>query len=460
MAKSNRFDNSPKKRSGDLHDEEAELRLLASMTTNEDILFEFLPKLVNKDFFRIQHQSILFVLKEMYKKSLPVSLGSLIANLNNHGKMEEAGGADYINEMPFLATSHSLARHDYQHIRSLSTLRQLRDYGVQLGELVHKAEPAEDLLAQAEKDLEIISEHSTSDDSTQVSSVLDSVMESFYSRKEGNKESLGLQTHFHHLNYLIGGMRNSEFIIIAARPSVGKTTFAMNILLNLSVAQRIPAVLFSLEMKTEQIVNNVMCCLAGIDGKKWRDEPENITDEEMDRIAEAEKRVKDAPLLIDDNEVMSCSVLRAKIRRYIKHHQIKIVFIDYIGLMKEPSVGAREGRLQEISAISRNMKIFSKEFNIPIVCLSQLSRNIEHRQEKRPRMADLRESGSLEQDADIIMLLHRKDYQETSQDIAEEDRGKVDVLVAKNRNGKTGTVRLGFVQNELRFENIAQDENP
>jgi replicative DNA helicase len=264
----------------------------------------------------------------------------------------------------------------------------------------------------------------------------------------------GLESGFYELDDMLNGMQNGEMLIVAARPSMGKTAFAMNIIEHLAADMQLPCGVFSLEMSKQQLAQRLMCSRANIDAQKVR--RGMLSSAEFQQLAQTVTGLSKAPIWVDDSAGMTPLELRAKARRLKLKHDVKCLMVDYMQLMHNPG---SESRQQEISEISRTMKSVARELEIPVICLSQLNRATEGRDGHRPRMSDLRESGSIEQDADVVMLLHREDYYRMSEPDFQPDN-IAEVIVAKQRNGPTGTIKLTFSNKTTRFENLSTAVDP
>jgi replicative DNA helicase len=310
---------------------------------------------------------------------------------------------------------------------------------------------AKELLDEAERQIFEISRMDKTGDAVSIADVLQSTFERIDRLREREGRLTGLDTDYYDLNDMTGGLQPGELIIIAARPSMGKTTFALN--LTERVASKGEAIaFFSLEMSNQQVIQNMLCCRSQIDGGALR--KGRITDQQYKRLQEEAARLYETPIFVDDTPGISITQLRAKCRRLKQKHKINLVVVDYLQLMT--GGGRFESRQQEISAISRGLKAIARELSLPVIALSQLNRDVENRDDHRPRMSDLRESGAIEQDADVIILLHRDDYYKPT----EQNAGLAQIIIAKQRNGPTGEVVLRFFREFMRFENYTRKAEP
>jgi replicative DNA helicase len=310
---------------------------------------------------------------------------------------------------------------------------------------------AKDLLDDAERQIFEIARLDKGGEASSISDILQQTFEKIDKLRERSSRLTGLGTDYYDLDDMMGGLQQGELIIIAARPSMGKTSFALNLTERVA-AQKHGIAFFSLEMSSQQIIQNMLCCRAQIDGQAMR--KGRITDQQYRRLQEEAERLYEVPIFVDDAAGLSITQLRAKCRRLKQKHDIQLVVVDYLQLMT--AGGKVESRQQEISTISRGLKGLAREIKVPVIALSQLNRDVENRDDHRPRMSDLRESGAIEQDADVIILLHRDEYYKPT----EENAGLAQIIIAKQRNGPTGDVTLRFFRDFMRFENFTRRAEP
>ncbi|MEM0914440.1 MAG: replicative DNA helicase, partial [Planctomycetota bacterium] len=312
----------------------------------------------------------------------------------------------------------------------------------------HADEPVGDLLDKAERAIFDLAEHQTNEDAA----TLQELLEQTYERlaNDDGLSDAGLKSGFYELDEMTNGLHAGEMIIIAARPSMGKTALMLNIAEHMSVETKQPVAVFSLEMSKDQLAQRLLCSRSNVDSQKVR--RNTLTPDDFERLAMACGELGECPMYIDDTPGLSILQLRAKARRLAARHSIQAIFVDYLQLMADPST--RENRQQEVSSISRGIKALARELSVPVICLSQLNRSSESREGHRPRMSDLRESGSIEQDADVVMMVHREDYYHRGED-GYVDTNIAELIVAKQRNGPTGVVKLQFNGGTTRFNNLA-----
>ncbi|CAN5609418.1 replicative DNA helicase [soil metagenome] len=427
------------------HSVEAEQCLLASMMLEKDIVGQCVGLLDRESFYQADHQIIFDVVLKLYEQNKPVDVIILRDELMKRGLYEEIGGKEYLATLLSSVPSSAHGMHYATIVREKALLRQLIAASNEvLRDAYAPHEKAELVLDRAEKRIFDIAEKKVGNQSTSIGEIAMQV----YDMLEEKSHS-GTETGFFELDDMLNGMQNGEMIIVAARPSMGKTAFAMNVIEHVSANTRLPTAVFSLEMSKQQLAQRMMCSRAQIDSQKVRKSALNPT--EFQQLAAVVMELSKAPIWVDDSPGLTILELRAKARRLKMQHDIKLIMIDYMQLMDNPGP---ESRQQQISEISRGIKAVARELNIPVIALSQLNRQTEGREGHRPRMSDLRESGSIEQDADVVMLLHREDYyRHTEPDFIPENIAEV--IIAKQRNGPTGTVKLTFDNRTTTFRNLA-----
>ncbi|HHI78793.1 MAG TPA: replicative DNA helicase [Planctomycetes bacterium] len=435
------------------HNLEAEKSVLSSMFIHEDTCVDLLQILDPQDFYLQAHQHIFRAIRELYdnhKQLDPVTVGD---QLEKQGVLEQAGTRGYLYTLVEFAPTAANAHHHAEIIRSKSVLRKLIEIATEIAQKAYKAaEEPTDLLDEAEaRILEIARDREVGEPQPMEDLIWETYKRIESYRNRGDAPT-GVPTGFHDLDEYTSGLQPGELIIIAARPSMGKTSFALN-LIERSSAKGNGAVFFSLEMTSTQVTQNMLCAAAQVDAHKMR--RGFISQAEQARLQEAAGDFYKRKVFIDDTPALTLLNLRSKARRLRQKEDIKLIVIDYLQLLH---AGTRvESRQQEISLISRSLKGLAKELEIPVVALSQLNRGVEQRDNHRPRMSDLRESGAIEQDADVIMMLHREEYYKPEN---EELRGLAELILAKQRNGPTGTVKLRFFRDYMRFESFLAQSEP
>ena len=430
------------------HDLEAEQAIIGSMLTDRDAVISSIEVLKEEDFYREDNRAIYAAILNLYNRSEPIDIITVKAELESMGKFEQVGGLEYLAELPEKVPTTANAEKYIKIVEEKSILRRLIKTANEIIELGYSpTEDVEDIMEGAEKKIFDIMQQKNQKSYTPIKDVLVesfTKLEELYNRKQ---HITGVPTGFSELDYKTAGLHGSDLILIAARPAMGKTAFALNIATNASVRAKVPVAVFSLEMSKDQLVNRILCSEAMVDSNKVR--TGKLEENDWTKLAESIGPLSEAEIYIDDTPGISVTEIRAKCRKLKLEKNIGMVVIDYLQLVQGSNKrnGSRE---QEISEISRSLKILAKELNVPVIALSQLSRAAEQRPDHRPMLSDLRESGAIEQDADIVMFLYRADYyneDSEKKDIAE-------VIIAKHRGGSTGTVELLWLGSYTKFVNL------
>ncbi len=439
----------------------AEASLLGSLLLDKDAIglaLQIVPRDQSTRFYRPDHRLLYETLIDLYDQGKPVDIVVLEDELRRRDLLEEIGGRDYLIDLCQSVPSSANVEYYARIVRDKALLRDLIQCS---GTILHSAydqqEDAGHILDEAEKHLFAVTEQRISLQAVSIREFLDETMKQIESIQEGVLS--GVPSGFTELDALLGGLQYGDFIVVAARPSMGKTALALSMLEYIGVVENIPAAFFSMEMSKLQIAQRMICSHAQVDLHKLRHG--RLSDQEKTKLKLVCGNMRNYRIFIDDTPGMSVLELRAKARRLKMMHDIQVVFVDYLQLMYDRA--SRENRQQEISAISRGLKGLARELNIPVVALAQLNRQVEGREGNRPRMSDLRESGAIEQDADVVVLLHREEYylnkrrsaSDERSELLERVRGKADLIVAKQRNGPTGDVELHFNPQFTRFDNAA-----
>lgn len=431
---------------------EAEQSVLGAMLIEKEAISKVAEFLTPDDFYRESHRLIYATILELFNKNDAVDLVTITEQLRRNDKLESVGGISYITS---LANSVPTAANVLYHARIVeekSLLRHLINAATDIAALGYDgSDDAAQILDEAEKKILEVSGRKMGRDFTPISTiVMDAFnrIEQLYASKGG---ITGLPTGFKDLDRLTSGLQPSDLILIAARPSMGKTAFALNIVQHVAIKEKKAVAFFSLEMSKEQLVQRMLCAEAPIDGQRLKIgelEPNDWT-----KLVRASDRLSAAPIYIDDTAGITVLEMRSKARRLKVEHDLQLIVIDYLQLMQGNYGSNRsENRQQEISEISRSLKALARELHVPVIALSQLSRGVESRQVKKPMLSDLRESGSLEQDADIVAFLYREDYY----DPETENKNITDIIVAKHRNGPVDTVQLFFHKQFTKFSDLAK----
>ena len=430
------------------HDEDAEQAVLGSMLTDNDAVMAAVEVLKEDAFYREDNKIIYQAILNLYSKSEPIDIITLKDELESMGKFEQVGGFEYLASLPDKVPTTANVQKYIKIVEEKSVLRNLIKTANEIIELGYNpTEDVEDIMDGAEKKIFDIMQSKNTKSYTPIKDVLVESftnLEKLYNQKQ---HVTGVPTQFYDLDDKTAGLHGSELILVAARPAMGKTAFALNIATNAALRANVPVAIFSLEMSKDQLVNRMLCSEAMVDSNKVR--TGKLDEEDWTKLAEAIGPLSEAGVYIDDTPGISVMEIRTKCRKLKMEKNIGLVVIDYLQLISGSNKrnGSRE---QEISEISRSLKVLAKELNVPVIALSQLSRAVEQRDDHRPMLSDLRESGAIEQDADIVMFLYRDDYynkESAEKDIAE-------VIIAKQRGGSTGTVKLYRMGNYTKFVNI------
>jgi len=433
------------------HSEEAERSSIGSLLIDKDAIIKVADLLVPSDFYLNKHELIYESILELFEKRSAIDILTLTQILDNKGQLDKIGGSSYLAE---LANEVPTATHVFQYaliVKQKATLRKLLKAGSEITALgFEEAEELEKLLERAEKSLFSVSQTFFKDKFVHIKDVLASTYEKIaelHDPDSQNKHS-GVQTGFKSLDNILTGMHPSDLVILAARPAMGKTSLALNIAQNIAKAG-LSVGIISLEMSKEQLVERMFCSLLEVDS--WKIKTGKLSEADFARMGPVMDELNSLKIFIDDSLGNSIVELRAKTRRLQMEHGLDYLIIDYLQLMHTSSSGGfQSNRVQEISEISRSLKTIAREMKIPIMALSQLSRAVEHRPVKVPQLSDLRESGSIEQDADVVMMMYREDYYEEDSP----RKGITDVFVKKHRNGPTGQAELRFEATRMRFYDI------
>ncbi|HCI29685.1 MAG TPA: replicative DNA helicase [Fervidobacterium sp.] len=421
---------------------EAEQALIGSILIEPERLDEIVSIVSSVDFYDTKHRYIFSVFEQLHDENLPIDIISVCDKLRDQGLLEKVGGELYVAQ---LADSVPTSAHAemYAHIvRDKAILRELISAGSQIVETAYSDSNVDEILDQAERIIFRIAESKATKSYIDIRNALTDVFEHLEELRDKHAKGLsgfvtGIPTGFKKLDEMTSGFHKSDLIIVAARPSVGKTAFALNLAKNMATTGESSVGIFSLEMSREQLVQRLLCMESLVDLQKVR--RGWLSDEEWKRLMRGASNLMKANIVVDDESNLEPRVLRAKARRMKKEYDVDAVFVDYLQLMSMDS--RRDNRQQEISEISRSLKLLARELDISIIALSQLSRAVEQRDNKRPRLSDLRESGAIEQDADLVIFLYRDEYyRKQNIDLPHE----TEVIIGKQRNGPIGTVTLMF----------------
>lgn len=430
-------------------DIDAERAVLGSILLSNEAIFTAIEVLNWEDFYRPAHRLVFQAMVDLANKSEPVDLITLQGSLKNRSELEAAGGLAAIAQLAEAVPTAANVRHYAEIVKQKATLRRLIEAGTEVVKSAFEVGDADLVLDQAEKAIFEIGQVKAQRGLSPVSEIVKEAFKKIEELYEQKREITGLTTGFSDLDRMLSGLQPSDLVIVAGRPSMGKTAFALNLATNAALKERSGIAVFSLEMSKQQLVMRMLCSEGRIDAGRMRGGFLNESD--WPKLAKAAGSLSEAPMYIDDSGSLSVLEVRAKCRRIAAETDggLGLVMVDYLQLMRgSPNAQSRE---QEISEISRGLKALAKELNIPVIALSQLNRSLEQRQDKRPVLSDLRESGAIEQDADVIMFVYRDEVYNPET----EDKGVAEIIVGKQRNGPIGAARLKFFHEYTRFENLA-----
>jgi replicative DNA helicase len=434
------------------HSDEAERAALGSMLRENGVIGDVLQILREENFYQDAHQKIFRGIRVLYDQGHPADLVTLAEYLKEQNHIEDIGGYAFLADLWDATPTAANAEYYARIVRDKALVRHLIGASTQiLGDSYDHVMPAEELLESAERRIMDIAQMGITGQTFTLAEAIHDAYDRIDKRKQDDPWTIsGLPTGYTDLDEKTAGLQNSELIIVAARPSVGKTAFALNLARHIVVEDKNPALFVSLEQSRIELAERLLCCQARMDSHKLRSG--RLSSEDMDKLIQAGGALRGAKLFIDDTPGQGLLRIAANARRLKLRENIRALFIDYLQLI-EPD-NRRDPRHEQVAAISRRLKHLARELKIPVVALAQLNRSSEDRVDHRPRLADLRESGSLEQDADTVMLLHRPEVFDPGQ-----DEGTVQILIAKQRNGPIGDLTLAYIKQFMRFENFAVESS-
>jgi replicative DNA helicase len=430
---------------------EAEQAVLGAVLADAQCLMRVLDLIRNRDFFyKKSHQLIYEGFLRLSEKSDNIDLVTVSEHLKNKNELEEVGGRSYLAELTSAAPVSANAEYYAKIVKEKFTLRSMILAGNRIVELGHHTdEDTEILVDKAEQIIFELAQNKARESLVHIENVLTTSWEQLEERAANKNSLTGLNTGFYDLNSFTSGLQKSDLIILAARPSMGKTALALNIAENVALTNRSPVAIFSLEMGKEQLVQRLLCSRAEIDSSRVR--TGQLRDDDWAKLGLAMGELGEAPIFIDDSAGVTVMELRGKCRRLkAQHGDLGLVIIDYLQLIEGRS--NNDNRVNQMGEISRGLKLLARELNVPIIALSQLSRAVESRQDKRPMLSDLRDSGAIEQDADIVLMIYRDEYYNPETEKA----GIADLIIAKQRSGPVGSLELVFQSNITKFKNPAR----
>lgn len=439
---------------------EAEMSFLGSILIDKDAMLKVADLVRREDFYKDAHSKIYEVILELYEKNEPLDLLSLSNRLEEKSQIEAVGGRAYLAALTNAVPTASNITHYAQIVHRKATRRRLLVAAHEITRLSYQEEmnDLEQVLDEAQQHLFGVSKIYFKQGFTPIRSVLSDAFDRIDELHKNKGQLRGLPTGFRALDNLLAGLQKSDLVILAARPSVGKTSLALDMVRHIATKQKIPIGLFSLEMSREQLVDRLLCSEANVDLWKMRtgrlsDRPE---DDDFPRIGHAIGTLSESPIFIDDSPNINIMQIRTKARRLQSEHGLGLIVIDYLQLMQSSGRGNSDNRVQEVAEITRGLKGIARELNVPVLALSQLARLVEQSKPAIPKLSHLRESGSIEQDADVVLFIYRKaaDRNYRPEDIPPDERTLAEVHIAKHRNGPTGIVKLAFVDQFASFRNL------
>ena len=426
---------------------EAEESVLGGIMLDNQSINDALQLLTPEDFYRAPHRSIFEAMVMLSDRRDPIDVITLSHQLRQNGTLEACGGMEALSRLAALVPSSANVGFYARNVKEMSVLRRVIH---EASEVIQQAFTAEDdietFLDSAEQRILSLSDYRVNPAFHKVGDVVQDSLRAVEQRLDQKGSLTGVTSGFSNIDHFTSGLQPSDLIILAARPSMGKTSLALSIAQRIGIDAQKPVAVFSLEMSKEQLVLRMLCAEARVDNYRVR--TGNLGDRDFPKLVDAASKIAEAPIFIDDTPALTITELRAKSRRLHREHPLSLILVDYLQLLRSPMYA--KAREQEISDISRSLKALAKELNVPVIALSQLNRSVESRDNKRPVMSDLRESGAIEQDADIIMFIYRDEvyHPET------EDKGVAEIILSKHRNGPIGTARLLFAPEFTRFDDL------
>lgn len=431
------------------HSIEAEQSVIGSMLLDKAAIVTASEMLMGDDFYQHQYGVIFETMVELYNEGKPVDLVTLQNRLKEKDVPPEISSLEFVKDIMSTVPTSANVRYYAAIVRDKAILRRLIRVNEEIANACYAGkEKTEDILAQTEKKIFDLLQNRNSGEFVPIRQVAMNVLEKIEIAAKTKSTVTGIPTGFTDLDYRTSGMQPSDFILIAARPSMGKTAFVLNVVHHVAVKKKLPCMIFSLEMSKEQLVNRMLSMESKVDSQTLR--TGTLSDSDWDKVVEGIGVISNSTLMIDDTPGISITELRSKCRKMKLEYGLSLVIIDYLQLMSGSGTKSGENRQQEISEISRSLKALARELNAPVVALSQLSRACETRTDHRPMLSDLRESGAIEQDADVVMFLYRDDYYNKDTD----KPNVAEVIIAKQRNGPIGTVELVWLPNYTKFANM------
>ncbi|MEU8522569.1 replicative DNA helicase [Streptomyces sp. NBC_01216] len=432
-------------------DLDAEQSVLGGMLLSKDAIADVVEIIKGHDFYKPAHETVYTAILDLYAKGEPADPITVGAELTKRGEITRVGGASYLHTLVQSVPTAANASYYAEIVHERAVLRRLVEAGTKITQMGYAADgDVDEIVNSAQAEIYAVTEQRTTEDYLPLGDIMEGALDEIEAIGSRSGEMTGVPTGFTDLDQLTNGLHPGQMIIIAARPAMGKSTLALDFARACSIKHNLPSVIFSLEMGRNEIAMRLLSAEARVALHHMRSG--TMTDEDWTRLARRMPDVSQAPLYIDDSPNLSMMEIRAKCRRLKQRNGLKLVVIDYLQLMQSGGSKRQESRQQEVSDMSRNLKLLAKELELPVIALSQLNRGPEQRTDKKPMVSDLRESGSIEQDADMVILLHREDAYEKESPRA----GEADIIVGKHRNGPTATITVAFQGHYSRFVDMAQ----
>ncbi|RUM46484.1 MAG: replicative DNA helicase [Desulfocapsa sp.] len=434
---------------------EAEQSVLGTILLSDHSLSTVVETLTSDDFYKDNHKLIFEVMILLFEKNEPQDIITISNMLKDRNQLEDAGGVAYLATLTSIVPVTSNLLYYAKIIRQKAVLRNLISVNTDIASRCYEEQGDIDTLVdEAEQAIFEIARSKSNQSFTSMKQIIPGAFESVEQLSQRKEMITGVPTGFPELDKMTAGLQPSDLIILAGRPSMGKTAFAMNIAQNAAITDNIGVAVFSLEMSKEQLAMRLLCSVGRVDSQRVR--TGRLHDDDWPKLTRAVGMLEDSPMFIDDTPAISVLEMRAKVRRLSAQHELGLIVVDYLQLMRGRN--SIENRTQEISEISRSLKAMAKELRVPVIALSQLNRSLESRTDKRPMMSDLRESGAIEQDADVICFIYRDEVYNKAEDNPQ--KGISEIIIGKQRNGPTGTVKLTFVKEFTMFENLSAYDEP
>lgn len=428
---------------------DAEKSLIGAVLIDDEVMADVTEHVTAHDFYDKNHGVIYGAMLRLYEKHKPIDLLTLTDELKRKKELETIGGSAYLTELTTYVPTAAHAESYAEIVGQKAVRRRLIKASGDISELGFDEDTTtQELLEKAEAELFSVSDQTLRQDVVALESILSESFDRLEELHKNKGQLRGIRTGYRDLDNMTAGLQRSDLLILAARPAMGKTTLVTNLAYNVATIAKEPVLFFSLEMSKEQLVDRMLADASGVDS--WNIRTGNLSDDDFSKLSEAMGEMAEAPIYIDDQPGLSVLEMRTKARRANHERPLGLIIVDYLQLMQ--ASGRTDGnRVQEVSEISRGLKLIARELNVPLIALSQLSRSVETRESKKPQLSDLRESGSIEQDADIVMFIHRPGYYEPDNPELEHI---TELLIAKHRNGPTGKVDLYFHPERLRFMSL------